>query len=358
MSDPREIVTERAERLVASGAERGLQVAAFIDGQQVVDVAIGVADPSTCRPVEPGTLFYNWSIGKGATATLVHRLVEAGALGYDTRVAELWPEFARHGKHEITVRHALNHSAGLPGLPAGVTVDDVCDWPTMTAALEDAQPWWEPGTQVGYHAYTFGYLNGEIARRASGRDLGQLLDELTEAAGAPGEIRYGMTDGSGLAVLEDAPASADVGGFEPPEAMLRAAPRTLFPTAVLGHDPRMVGADIPAGAKVTARAMARLYQGWLDGTVVSRERLPLAYTESSAGVDQVFGNDSRWSLGFGLGPPWDQTNSPRVFGMAGAGGSWAGADPDRGVAVAVTKSVLSADWSTARALASVVLDAA
>lgn len=357
MSDVREVVAERAERLVASGVERGLQVAAFIDGEQVVDVAVGVADPATGRPVDPDTLFYNWSIGKGATATLVHRLVEAGVLGYDTRVVELWPEFARHGKHEITVRHALNHSAGLPGLPAGVTVDDVCDWPTMTTALEDAEPWWEPGTRVGYHGYMFGFLNGEIARRASGRELGDLLDELTEAIGLPGEIRYGMADGSGLAVLEDAEAAPDAGGFEPSEAMLRAAPMTLFPTAALGSDPRVVGADIPAGAKVTARAMARLYQGWLAGTVVSPGRLPAAYTESSAGVDQVFGNDCRCGLGFVLGLPWDQTGSPRVFGMAGAGGSWAGADPDRGVALAVTKNVLSPDWATAKALASAVLAA-
>lgn len=357
MGDVRKIVAEQAERLVSSGAERGLQVAAFIDGQQVVDIAAGVADPSTGRPVEPGTLFYNWSIGKGVTATLVHRLVEVGVLGYDTRVAEIWPGFGRHGKHEITVRHALDHSAGLPGLAAGVTVDDVCDWPTMIAALEDAEPWWEPGTRVGYHAYTFGYLNGEIARRASGRELDDLLDELTEALGAPGEIRYGMTDGSGLAVLEDAPTPRDAGDFEPPEAMLRAVPTTLFATAALGRDTRVVGADIPAGAKVTARAMARLYQGWLAGTVVSPKRLPMAYTESSSGVDQVFGNYCRWSLGFGLGLPWDQTGSPRVFGMAGAGGSWAGADPDRGVAIAVTKNVLSADWKTARALASAVLDA-
>lgn len=152
MSDIQEVVAGLADELVASGAERGLQVVAYVDQKPVVDVVAGVADPASGRPVEPGTLFYNWSIGKGATATLVHRLVDAGVICYDTPVVELWPEFARNGKQAITVRQVLNHSAGVPGLPAGATVESVCSWDCMTRALEDAELWWEPGTRVGYHA--------------------------------------------------------------------------------------------------------------------------------------------------------------------------------------------------------------
>ena len=66
-------VQEIADELVASGAERGLQVAAYVGGEQVVDVVAGQAAPG--RPVTPDTLFYNWSIGKGATATLVHHFI-------------------------------------------------------------------------------------------------------------------------------------------------------------------------------------------------------------------------------------------------------------------------------------------
>ena len=254
-------VQQIADELVASGAERGLQVAAYVGGEQVVDVVAGVADPATGRPVTPDTLFYNWSIGKAATATLVHRLVEDGALGFDTRVVEVWPEFGKHGKDVVTVRQVLDHTAGVPGLPVGVTVDDVCSWPTMIAALEDAEPWWEPGTAVGYHAYTFGYLCGEIVRRVTGRALGDVLADLTAEIGRPGEIRYGMRDTAGLAVLEDAPS--DVDWSQMPAGMLRAAPLSVLPTAALGADPRMLAADIPAGAKVTARALAALYaRGW------------------------------------------------------------------------------------------------
>jgi CubicO group peptidase (beta-lactamase class C family) len=347
MGDIQEVVAGIVDERIASGAERAVQVCAHVDGQPVVDVAIG---PS----VDPGTLFYNWSIGKGATATLVHRQVDAGRIGYDTPVADVWPEFAQHGKGVATVRQVLDHSAGLPGLPAGVTVDDVCDWDTMTAALAGATPWWEPGTKVGYHAYTFGYLCGEIVRRVTGRPLGAALDELTADLGLPGEICFGMpaAEWSRLAELVDGPELAD---FPPPDLdldqpMFRAVPPAVFPNAALSRDPRVLAADIPAGAKVTARALARLYADWLGS-----DRLDAACAESSSGVDQVYGNDSRWGLGFALGLPFEGVDAPRAFGMAGAGGSWAGADPDRGVAVAVTKSLMGMDFETVRRVVGAVL---
>jgi CubicO group peptidase (beta-lactamase class C family) len=350
MSDIQETVAGIADELVASGAERGLQVAAYVDQERVVDVAAGVADPATGRPVRPGTLFYNWSIGKGATATLVHRLIDAGRLADDTRVVEVWPGFRGHGKEAITVRQVLDHSAGLPGLPPDVTLEQACSWPAMVAALEGAEPWWEPGTRVGYHAWTFGFLAGEIVRRVTGRELGDELADLTAALGYPGEIRFGIgpDEPVDLAVLEDAPTAVDWTADLPADSpILRAVPAALFPTAAMGSDPRVLAADLPAGAKVSARALARMYAGWLgpvDGArLLSAERLATASRVSASGIDQVYGNESRWAEGFALALPWDESSA--AFGMAGAGGSWAWADPERGVAVAVTRNVMGMDFT-------------
>jgi CubicO group peptidase (beta-lactamase class C family) len=157
-----------------------------------------------------------------------------------------------------------------------------------------------------------------------------------------------MADAAGLAVLEDAPS--DVDWSRMPASMLKAAPLSVLPTAALGADPRVLAADIPAGAKVTARALAALYARWL-----SSPRLADVSTVSAAGEDQVYGNPCRMSLGFALGLPFEE--GPRAFGWAGAGGSWAGADPDRGVAVAVTKNVLSTDFTTVERLVGAVLAA-
>ena len=56
------------EDLVASGAELGLQLAAYRGGRLVVDTWAGVADRATGRSVDGQTLFTVFSTSKGITA--------------------------------------------------------------------------------------------------------------------------------------------------------------------------------------------------------------------------------------------------------------------------------------------------
>jgi CubicO group peptidase (beta-lactamase class C family) len=128
MNDLQQQVQEAIDKLVESGAERGLQVAVYLHGEAVVDAVAGVADPASGRPVTSDTPFYAYSVGKGATATVAHVLAERGLFGYDTPVVELWPEFGAHGKETATVRHVLTHTVGVPGIPADTTPEDLCGW--------------------------------------------------------------------------------------------------------------------------------------------------------------------------------------------------------------------------------------
>jgi CubicO group peptidase (beta-lactamase class C family) len=159
----------------------------------VADVAGGVADRATGCPVSPGTLFWAASTAKGVASTVVHVLAERGELGYDLRVADVWPEFAAHGKDTVTVRHLLCHTAGVPGLPPGTSPDDLCDWERMCALLAGAEPWWRPGTRYGYHSDTFRYLVGETVRRATGCTISELLrDLITSPLGIADEVHFGV----------------------------------------------------------------------------------------------------------------------------------------------------------------------
>ena len=88
--------------LVASGAETGLQVAVLHEGEVIVDAVAGLADPHTARPVTADTLFFAASTGKGVAAAVAHTLVDRGALSYEQRVADIWPEFSAHGKDRVT----------------------------------------------------------------------------------------------------------------------------------------------------------------------------------------------------------------------------------------------------------------
>ncbi|GIH23273.1 esterase [Acrocarpospora phusangensis] len=363
MTDLQKNVQATLDELVESGTERGIQVAVYRGGELVVDAAAGVADPETGREVTSGTVFYNFSIGKGAASTVLHVLAERGLLTYDTPVADLWPEFAAHGKGNVTVRQALNHTAGVPGIPVDSTPEDVCDWDKMCAALADQELWWEPGTQTGYHAYSFGYLVGEIVRRATGKPISQVLrEEVAEPLGIADEIYFGMpvSEHGRLAVLEDVPMTADWAGDMPADLpMFKAGPMALFPSAALGNRTDVLAADIPAGGKTSARAVARMYAallGEVDGVrLISPERLREVSAVSFTGIDQVFGNPATWGLGFAIGRPGsDAETTPTVFGMPGAGGSAAYADTATGITVAVTKNKLSGDFATATRISELI----
>ncbi|GAA0394843.1 esterase [Acrocarpospora corrugata] len=354
MTDLQKNVQATIDELVESGVERGLQVAVYRHGELIVDAVAGVADPETGREVTSGTVFYNFSIGKGATATVLHVLAERGLLTYDTPIAELWPEFAAHGKGQVTVRQALNHTAGVPGIPVDSTIEDVCDWDKMCAAIADQEPWWEPGTQTGYHAYSFGYLIGEVVRRATGKPISQVLrEDVAGPLGVADELYFGVpvAEHGRLAVLEDEPVAVEWAADMPTDLpMFKAGPMALFPSAALGNRTDVLAADIPAGGKTSARAIARMYAallGEVDGVrLVSPERLREISAVSFTGVDQVFGNAATWGLGYAIGRPGsDAETTPSVFGVPGAGGSAAYADRANGIAVAVTKNRLTGDFA-------------
>src|SRR5215207_6584996 len=79
MNDNLQGQVQRAiDELVASGAEIGLQVAVYHQGELVVDAVAGAADRDTGRPVTSDTLFYAASTGKAATATVANVLVDRG----------------------------------------------------------------------------------------------------------------------------------------------------------------------------------------------------------------------------------------------------------------------------------------
>jgi CubicO group peptidase (beta-lactamase class C family) len=183
------------DQRVASGDEVGVQVAVVDHGRVVVDAVSGSADPDQGRAAATGTLFWAASTAKGVASAVAHTLMERGELADDLRAAEVWPEFAAHGKDRVTLRHVLLHTAGVPAPPYDTTVEQLCDWEHMCAALAEAELWWEPGTRFGYHAKTFGFLLGEIVRRATGRSLSWWLREaVTVPLGVTDEVHFGVPE--------------------------------------------------------------------------------------------------------------------------------------------------------------------
>jgi CubicO group peptidase (beta-lactamase class C family) len=363
MNDIQNQVQQAIDRLVESGAERGLQVAVYRHGELVVDTVAGVAEPATGRPVTSDTLFFSYSIGKGVAATVVHVLAERGAIAYDMPIAELWPEFGAHGKVKATVRHALTQSVGVPGLPPGLTVDDLCDWDKMCAIIADSEPWWEPGTRIGYHAVTWGYVVGEIIRRASGKPIPQALrEEVAEPLGVTNELFFAVpaAEQRRVARLEDAPGSEEMFGELPPDSPVFKLGPDL--SAAEANRAEVLSANILAGGTVTARAVARMYAALLGEVggvrLISPERLREVSAVAMSGTDQIFGFPTAWGLGYSIGQFMSNAHETQhVFGVGGVGGSHAYADTKTGTTFALTKNWLAPNFETAEQVAEIATQA-
>ncbi|MGO9062313.1 MAG: serine hydrolase domain-containing protein [Candidatus Binataceae bacterium] len=329
------------------GNEVGAAVAVTLDGKPVVDLWGGHTDKAKTKPWTRDTIVNVFSTTKGLTAICAHRLVDQGKLDLDAPVARYWPEFAQAGKQDLPVRFLLSHRAGLPAVRKPLPTKALFDWETMTSALAEQEPWWEPGTRHGYHALTYGWLVGEVIRRITGKSLGAYFhDEVAQPLGLDCHIGLDQKHDQRVATLLPAapPAPGAPNPFlemmKDPESVaaktLANPPDLLAPKTVNSREWR--GAEIPAAnGHTTARALARVYGalsrgGEVDGTqVLTPAGIRRGYTEQSCGADAVLMISTRFGLGFMLSQPLPGSSfgpNPRTFGHPGAGGSLGLADPD------------------------------
>ncbi|WP_049575642.1 serine hydrolase domain-containing protein [Nonomuraea sp. SBT364] len=338
---------------LASGQEIGAAVSVYLRGRKVVDLWGGIADPGTGRPWERDTLQVVYSTTKGVTAACALLLAQRGELDLDAPVARYWPEFAANGKEGVPVRWLLTHQAGLPTLDHPVTPAEVIAWDPVVDALAAQRPFWEPGTEHGYHALTYGWLVGEVVRRVTGRGVGAYLAEEIAAPlgldlwiGLPESEHHRVsrivTDAAGfdasgidLAAVPEPMREAMAAYGDPASLTVRAM--TLVQPALDHNDPREQAAEIPATNGIcTARALAAFYAaliGEVDGhRVLTPATLASATAEQVAGVDRVLRVPVRIGTGFGLPVPDAFWHSPTAFGFGGLGGSLGFADPGSGLA--------------------------
>ncbi len=333
--------------------EVGAAVAMYIDGKPVVDLWGGHSDQARTKPWTRDTLVNVYSTTKGLAAMCAHRLVDQGKLDLEAPVAKYWPEFAQAGKDKLPVRFLLSHRAGLPAIRKTLPPEALYDWKTMTDAIAAQEPWWVPGTKHGYHAITYGWLVGEVVRRASGKTLGTYFrDEIATPLGLDAHIGLDAKHDSRTANIIPSPPPAP--GEVNPLAALMADPESITfkaimnPGAVLA--PNVVNSrawramELPsANGHATARSIAKAYAalargGEIDGyrllTPASIER---CYTEQSFGLDEVLKQSTRIGLGFMLSQPGVEMGpNPHTFGHPGAGGSLGFADPDAKVSFGYT----------------------
>lgn len=339
----REQVQSLLDSLVSEGRERGLQVAAYVDGELIVNNWAGIANAESGQPVDEGTLFPVFSTTKGMVATIIHILAERALLTYEDPISKMWPEFGVHGKEHITVRQALNHSSGIPNVPAGVGYAEVCDWEVMCGKIAELTPSWTPGSRMEYHAMTYGWILGEVARRVDGRSFSQLVaDEICRPLGI-GTMYVGIPDEveSRVALLEEYEIEAP----PPDDGTPRTVPVSLGPLHAFMNRPDARRACIPAtsgimNAVAIARHYAALLPDGVDGVrLLPPERVRIATQMQKP--DHPKGDDypKSWGLGYAIGGNNSYYGDATAFGHGGYGGSFGFADPRKGLAVGLTKNL-------------------
>lgn len=321
-------------------------------GQVVIDRAIGHARGNEPRArkgalkvqAKPTTLFNLFSASKAVTAMLVHLLDERGDLHLDDAVADYIPEFGKHGKEWVTIRHVLTHRAGIPTVPGYQFDADILSRPDeILRLLCETKPTSAPGRRLAYHALTGGFVLGEIIRRVSGRDIQTFLTrEIRKPLGFEG-FHFGIPEAKRGAMAENALTGPPT---LPPASWLLA--RVLGVThekaVELSNDPRFLSAVVPSGnIFCTANEACRFYElllrgGELDGRrIFDRRTVKRAVAEQTyLEMDLSIGLPIRYGMGFMLG---GQTFSlygpgtPRAFGHQGFTFVTTYADPDRDISV-------------------------
>lgn len=349
-----EAVQSAFETNFESNGDVGATFCVYKDGEIVVDLA-GGTHPDGVTPYRADQLQLVYSTTKGATALCAHILAERGDLDFDAPVANYWPEFAQQGKGEITVATLISHQAGLVDVDDSLTIDDVIAWDPLVEALAAAKPMWEPGTNHGYHAITFGWLVGELVRRISGKSLGTFFaDEVATPLGI--DFTIGTKAERHDKIIPIIPMGLPPGvvlGDGPEPSLIELLNMLMGPGNLLGraltapngalgdlniwNEPRMWEAEIPAANGIAnARAVAKMYAamiGEVDGVrLLGEEALGGVTTKVVGGPDAVMMLDIPFSLGFMLDSAMSKFGSATAFGHYGAGGSLGAADPANGIA--------------------------
>lgn len=166
-------------KLVNYGDPPSLVFTVVKDGQPVYNRAFGMADGPKQVSATPDTVYHWYSTTKLFTAVAIFQLQEKGLLNIDDPVVTYLPFFdvsyPSAASPQITLRHLLNHSSGIPdNVPAVVGWMHLENEPALdqTAFLAKVLPDYskldfEPGTKSVYTNVGYMVL-GSIIEKVSG----------------------------------------------------------------------------------------------------------------------------------------------------------------------------------------------
>lgn len=350
------------QELFKTGYHPGIALCIRHQGQIVLNRSIGYArgvglgdeEGEAVKPVPlrldtPISLF---SSSKAITAVLIHKLAEEGLVDLTAPVCQYIPEFAAFGKHKTTVEQVLAHQSGIPSFPTHFSIEQAGDWDAVIDMLCRMPPISKPGRMTAYHAITGGFVLGEIAQRATGSTLAEVLDTRLRQPLGMTNFTYGVS-----ASQNDKVARNYFVGPPLPRVIALVAEKALgipFDEAcAISNQEVFLNQPIPAGNLfATAEEASRAFQMLLDGGSWQGEQLMRPETVRRAvepfgriRYDRLLRLPMRYSRGMMLGHPAVSLYGHRnalAFGHLGFINILCWADPERAISVSMLTTGKSA----------------
>jgi CubicO group peptidase (beta-lactamase class C family) len=344
--------TDRFERVrtfltneIDSGRHDGIVALIAQRGDILFHESIGQTDVRRGRAAATDDIFHLMSLSKGFVAVVMLQLIERGVIEFDTKIADVIPEFGVRGKSKVTVAHLLTHTGGtyagfVP--PAPLTFADAGDLERNVRAISAVQIAHEPGTRVVYNPFASYSMLAAVAVRLdtagrSWRDIAR--DEVFVPLGMS-DTSYGLAVGHPRRVptrmAESTPGAAEVQVME--------SMNTVFDEF----------AERPGGTAFSTsydlfRFAETLRCGGSSefGSVLSRAMVDSAYRVHTGDLPNDFWHYNRedraippfpanftYGGGYGRGThdgltPLGRTASPASFGAVGSGSTMWVVDPER-----------------------------
>ena len=299
-----------------------------------------------------------FSVGKGISSIAAAIAVQQGLITYETRIASIWPEFAEHGKEELTFSDILGHRTGLPAIRETMPALSMYDWHAMVQSLERTEPWWKPGACHGYHVNTFGFLVGECIRRVTGDSIGTFISRtICTPLDADMYLGVPMSQHHRIAEFEwptAAPPELDTSDFTDDQLLQYNVYNNPVGASGGGtvNTQAWRNAELPStNIHASSRGIETVYRELAKGggSLLSSTILQESLVETSNGNDVVLGRNSRFARGFqiplperGFGPHQES------FGHYGAGGSVGFADPVAQVSFGYVMNQMGPRWQNPR----------
>lgn len=317
----------------------GAQVVVTRGGETIVDLAGGGVGRDT-----PIQLF---SVSKLIVTIAVAHARAAGVLDLDAPLASYWPAFDRPQTASITARMVLDHSSGISAVTRPLSLEEL-----VAGALEKEvavqDPLWEPGTEHGYGAFTFGALMAGVFEHGVGTSVQQYVAEhvVGPAGGGFSFGAQGDDERAALAPLSFSPPVLTEMQAQGIDAGLAIQDGAMLPIVQNAPgffgDPRVQAANWPAMSGIgTARSVARVLNrvlGFGGPRLFPSDVLDDLIAERQNGMDRTLGHVSRFASGVELPSACMPYLGGRSFGHQGAGGSVAVVDPDSGVVLVYTST--------------------